>query len=241
MNCEIDMKSFAIGFIVSYLAIGGPGLSSALAADLTAGPPVTATFGWTGGYFGPQAGYGWGKADHRVSGLDETTSNDVHGELLGVYGGYNYQFSNDVVIGIDADIVWSDQRGGPDTLFVCSCAPDQPNKVSADLKWSAAVRSRLGYAVGGFLPYISGGLAIARVHGGYDYINADGDIDDTKTGWTLGAGVDYAFTDNLIFRGEYRYSNFGDVTAQPFLPAFADTHTLHFTSHDLRVGIAYKF
>lgn len=31
-------------------------------------------------------------------------------------------------------------------------------------------------------------------------------------GWTIGAGLDYAFTDNVFGRVEYRYNDFGHGT-----------------------------
>jgi outer membrane immunogenic protein len=229
-------------FVATCTVSMGLGLSSALAADLIEQPPqAVPTFSWDGGYIGTQAGYGFGKADHRLEGLDQTTSNDIHGGLLGIYGGYNYQVSGNVVLGIGADFGLSGQDGGPDTFILCSCRRQRRNSVSADVEWNAAVRGRFGYAVDRFLPYISGGLALARVHGVYDYIYADGAIDDVAAGWTLGAGVDYAFTDNVVFRAEFRYSDFGDVIERPFLPTFGSTQTLHLTSNDLLFGIGYKF
>jgi outer membrane immunogenic protein len=68
-----------------------------------------------------------------------------------------------------------------------------------------------------------------------------GEINDVMTGWTVGAGVDYAFTDNIIFRAEYRYSDFGSTTQQPFLPLFPNEQEIEFKSHDVRLGLAYKF
>lgn len=41
-----------------------------------------------------------------------------------------------------------------------------------------------------------------------------GDADKTFNGWTVGAGVDYAFTDNLFGRAEYRYNDYGDEEIQ---------------------------
>ena len=62
----------------------------------------------------------------------------------------------------------------------------------------------------------------------------------SHSGWTAGAGVEYAFTNNWLARAEYRYTDLGTAT-------FADVTTNsrelgnHVTINDIRVGIAYKF
>ncbi|WP_375649524.1 outer membrane protein [Bartonella sp. OT172YNZD] len=61
--------------------------------------------------------------------------------------------------------------------------------------------------------------------------------DDTKTmlGFTIGGGVDFAMTDNVLLRAEYRYSDFGKKK-------FAnDTREFNYKTNDFRVGVAYKF
>ncbi|MBB4076543.1 outer membrane immunogenic protein [Bartonella fuyuanensis] len=60
---------------------------------------------------------------------------------------------------------------------------------------------------------------------------------DTKTmvGFTVGGGVDFAMTDNILLRAEYRYSDFGKKK-------FADdAHEFEYKTNDFRVGVAYKF
>ena len=51
----------------------------------------------------------------------------------------------------------------------------------------------------------------------------------------MGAGVDYAFTDNVIGRVEYRYYDFGDQEIGDFL----DDVDINFNT--VTVGVAYKF
>ncbi len=51
------------------------------------------------------------------------------------------------------------------------------------------------------------------------------------------AGVEYAFTDNLVGRAEYRYTDFGDFDFA--ISNFTATSDL--TTNDVRLGIAYKF
>jgi outer membrane immunogenic protein len=59
----------------------------------------------------------------------------------------------------------------------------------------------------------------------------------TLTGWTVGGGVDYAATDNLIVRLEYRYTDYGDKNI-----AFGGLSVKNdFKTNEVRLGVAYKF
>ncbi|PIT70815.1 outer membrane protein [Bartonella tribocorum] len=131
-------------------------------------------------------------------------------------------------------------------------------------KWSGATRVRIGFAaVDRIMPYVAGGIAYAQVQGTQSVAGkgkrakveqkAEGvenpgnkqtiDLtggtwaDDTKTmvGFTIGGGVDFAMTDNVLLRAEYRYSDFGKKK-------FAnDTREFNYKTNDFRVGVAYKF
>ncbi|MDQ2634690.1 MAG: porin family protein, partial [Pseudomonadota bacterium] len=157
-----------------------------------------------------------------------TSEFEPDGWLGGIYVGYNYQFTNNVVLGVDADFAWT---GADDS------SPVTPvGSLDTELEWEGAVRARLGYAVERFLPYIAGGVAFGRLSGeGFDGGGTSvGSDDDTSTGWTLGVGLEYAFTDNIIGRAEYRYTDFGDFD-------FIDDISADLTTNDVRLGIAYKF
>ncbi|WP_330168681.1 outer membrane protein [Bartonella grahamii] len=132
-------------------------------------------------------------------------------------------------------------------------------------KWSGATRVRIGFAaVDRIMPYVAGGIAYAQVQGiqsvagkGKRTVEQEtrGDdtppvenkqtvdltggawADETKTmvGFTIGGGVDFAMTDNVLLRAEYRYSDFGKKK-------FAnDTREFNYKTNDFRVGVAYKF
>ncbi|WP_273720104.1 MULTISPECIES: outer membrane protein [unclassified Bartonella] len=119
-------------------------------------------------------------------------------------------------------------------------------------KWSGATRVRIGFATDRIMPYIAGGVAYTQMQGisaievkkdanaGNDAnkVIASGTVhDETKTlvGYTLGAGVDFAMTDNVLLRAEYRYSDYGKKKY------FKDTAELQYRTNDFRVGVAYKF
>ena len=60
------------------------------------------------------------------------------------------------------------------------------------------------------------------------------DADQNLTGWTIGAGAEYAFTNNWIGRVEYRYHDFSDDVLEGFGDVGVETNTL-------TVGVSYKF
>lgn len=224
--------------LLASVALAALSAAPAFAADAIIEEPVLPVgFSWTGAYIGVQGGYAWGNSHMEFPGV--TSDPDPDGFLGGVYVGYNAQLSNGIVLGVDADIAWTGIDGSGPVFAGAVVVPGQ--SIEADVDWSGAVRARVGYAVDRFLPYVAGGVAFAKVnHQGFVAPGVGvGVQDDTYTGWTIGAGVEYAFTDNLIVRGEYRYSDFGSENYAA-IPLFS-AHSLDLDTHDIRIGLSYKF
>jgi len=219
------MKKLLLGLSLSLLA------SSAFAADAIV-EQVAPAFSWTGGYAGIQAGYAWGDGD-----IDQITGpgfidSKPDGFLGGIYAGYNYQMSNNLVVGAELDVV-SANVDGSGQIFTAPGIPFPGIFANEELNWSAAARLRLGYAVDRFLPYIAGGVAFGDIDVSS---NSGTPFGGTHTGWTLGVGLDYAMTDNLLLRAEYRYTDFGSESyGDPF------DSEVKLTTSEVRLGIAYKF
>ncbi|MDI6029424.1 porin family protein [Corticibacterium sp. UT-5YL-CI-8] len=227
---------------------------AAFAADAVVYEPVPAAeivptgFVWTGGYVGLQAGYAWGKGRTWSNVEPVTLDVDPDGFIGGIYAGYNYQASNGLVLGIDADATYTDVKGSetvwdtPDDVAAALAVGDDSATFTQELRWSGAVRGRIGYAMDRFLPYVAGGVALGRIktHGVDNEVGESFDL-GTKThvGWTVGAGAEYAFTDNVIGRAEYRYTDFGkeEYAGNEDI----DSHTTKLRTHDVRLGIAFKF
>lgn len=199
-------------------------------------------FSWTGAYIGLQAGYAWGDSHYIEPQFPSFDAYyDPKGLLGGIYAGYNFQFDNRLVLGIDADVFFASING--DSPYYIDGVPASITSGESRLAWSGAARARFGYAFDRFLPYVAGGVALARYeYDMWDTVNMDGfETSKTRTGWTIGGGGEYAVTDNIILRGEYRYSDFGSERVDTADTVSWYRNDVDLKTHDLRIGVAYKF
>jgi outer membrane immunogenic protein len=196
-------------------------------------------YSWAGAYIGVQAGHRWGRSDYAVTPSSPTLPvfpMDMTGGAVGPYAGYNLQ-SGPLVAGIEADFAKTWLRS-PSVLNTFD-----DSIVKSEIDWTASVRGRLGYAFGNVMPYIAGGVTFAGVNFPYVLFGEEVTRDNQKTriGWTAGAGLEYAFLSNLIFRSEYRYTDLGEEFKVPRVgTSFHPTNT-SVTNHEIRAGVALKF
>ncbi|MDB5596795.1 MAG: outer membrane protein Omp31 precursor, partial [Hyphomicrobiales bacterium] len=190
---------------------------------------------WTGFYVGVHAGYDWtsGKSAYinsQLSAIDVNTKPD--GIVGGAQVGYNYQFSNNVVVGVEADLSGA---GIKDTI-ADRASRTLGNTITAKIDYTATVRARLGYAMGAFLPYLTGGYAMA-----HSKVSAtDGPLSASATlqGWTIGGGAEYALTSNVSLKAEYLHTMFRSHT---FFANQSYASTAKPNSDTVRIGVNYKF
>lgn len=174
------------------------------------------TFTWAGPYIGLHGGYGWADGDF-TGPVGTSGSDNFDGGRMGGFVGYNWQMSQGFVVGIEGDVNydWNDQTyaGG----------------YNAETGFSGSVRGRVGYAMDRALLFAAAGWTATNAS-----IEGPG-IDSSKTmhGWTVGGGVDWAFTDNVFGRLEYRYNDYGDKNIGPI--------NTEFDQHVVNVGIGVKF
>jgi outer membrane immunogenic protein len=150
-------------------------------------PPVAS---WMGPYVGVTGGYGFaGRAKDTTFG----NSMNTDGFVGGGFAGYNYDFGNNFVAGVEGDLGYSGVKGS-----------NAGTEVKSGLDGS--IRARLGYAVmPDVLLYGTAGGAGRKVS------VTEGGVKDTNTalGWTAGVGADVKITQNIFGRAEYRYSDYG--------------------------------
>ncbi|MGX9145969.1 outer membrane protein [Mesorhizobium sp. 128a] len=226
------MKSALLA--VAFAAIA---LTPALAADALVEAPVAAVHDWTGVYLGGVVGYGWGT----THALDDGSPSDgikYDGVLGGIAIGYNKQFGN-IVAGVEADFSASGLKGSGDGGTGWGCGTTDTCTFST--QWLGTARARVGYAVENFLPYVTGGLAIGRVKGELSGF-CPGDEwcgSDTKTGWTAGGGLEWAFNQNWSAKAEYLYTDLG--TGHFGTGNGGDGFEAKFKFNTVRFGVNYHF
>lgn len=210
-----------------------------------------AAFSWEGLYAGAQLGYESsylrytgkkGDKDDINTGLDNTFGKPA-GVSGGLYAGYNIDLGSNIVAGLDGDI-------NLNAVKKETTVEGDENKTNiAKSRFDGAVRARLGYSLGRILPYVAGGLSFADCQSAEGL--TDGELAKGKkpaykvaSGWNLGAGVDYAVSDNLVLRADYRYQDLKNP-AESFLKdnkvVTKDSKDISLRSNNFRVGVAYKF
>lgn len=218
--------------------------SSAMAADLgTKKPspvPVFAAFSWTGFYVGADAGYSFGKANFNVTGVAGAVSNPTpSGFSIGAHAGYRYQLRNNIVLGAEGRIFANVETKNNKQLGAFA------NDGQVENRWGGDARLTLGYAIDRLMPYIAGGVAFADVKGCTTLViggacAANTSFSDTRVGWTIGGGLAYAFTNNLVARIDYAYSDFGKKNYST--PGVGGANTrIKLETHAVRAGLSYKF
>jgi high affinity Mn2+ porin len=214
---------------------------SAVAADVSR-PPITKSqvaapsYRWTGLYAGAHLGYGggsFGAGTNPVLNQGVLLPSTVTGLIAGYQVGYNYQLPNNVVLGLEGDITF--------------LSPVDPKKFdntvpfATTLNYFATARTRIGYAFGDILPYITGGAAFG--HSKVEVFDAGGSVFTTKSadhfGWTVGAGVEVALDRRWSAKLEYNYV---DLSAHTYALDDAAATALRVDPrlHLFKAGLNYK-
>lgn len=239
------MRGLLIGAALTMSLVG-----AAKAADLGRMPvkaPVTATlYNWTGFYVGGNFGYGVGhNSSEPFLGAPPTDRATLapRGVLAGVQGGYNWQV-NSLVVGVEADWQWTDER---DT-YCFSCAVAIGRGVGQEIPWFGTLRGRVGYAAGSVLFYATGGVAYGQIKQIIDccFGAPTAIVNNTKTGWVAGGGIEAALAGNWTAKAEYLYTDFGNVSNVQLIPVAFGGPATQVASGDVRnhvgrVGVNYRF
>ena len=239
--------------LASFLLWGALALT-AVAADLPSKtvepefeePPPIPIFSWNGVYVGVHAGAGFAH-DSGVIRLPTGAGRfglSPGGVVGGAHAGFNHTLRNlgehyELIAGLEADIDGADAARSTSAYN---------NVLSARSDVRGSIRGRVGVAAARVLYFATGGLALANLDTRDRSKPALGagnsvDMDTTVAGYTLGAGVEYAFMNSYALRAEYRTSHYGAVNStlaapSPMLPTLV-THRE--SDNRLQAGISYRF
>jgi outer membrane immunogenic protein len=194
------------------------------------------------------------------------------GRRSGVIGGgqigYNWQV-NQFVLGVEADAVGTGLKGssltGSRTIGAPIFAAPVTQTITVDfgrIEWMASFRGRVGFAVDRALFYVTGGGAVAEFGGSTTtLVNSPGinipagtfvatnGGSTTRWGWTVGGGIEWAFSQNWSVAGEYRHTDFGNRGTNFDIPSglaaapifFTGTSSSRLTVDQATARLNYRF
>jgi outer membrane immunogenic protein len=237
-----SMRHFCASAFVAVLAIAAAAPASA--ADLaprmpTKAPPLIAPpVAWTGCYIGANIGGGWAHKHYTdpvpVPPVD-LGSHTADGVVGGGQIGCDYQ-AGAWVFGVQGMFDGADLQAEHLALgdFYATRIP-----------WFATATARIGYTLQpNLLAYVKGGGAWVRDRETKtDLVTGlvEGTADVTRSGWTVGGGLEYLFWSNWSVFVEYNYMDFGThrtILAVPEAPFPLDIRQ---NMSAVLVGLNYRF
>lgn len=267
------MKTKSIALLTGVLSVGAVGAASAadMAVKARPLPPPVPVFSWTGCYVGVNGGYGWrDQTDFLRPSSDAVSqgfwnpaftagaapnyfSYSTNGGLAGGQVGCNWQTGR-FVLGIEGDLDWADIGGSHTILTNVAGFVPATFTSSHNLNWLGTIRGRAGFAATDtLLLYVTGGAAFGDVRYGLNFAFPN-TLDfhtiastNTETGWTVGAGAEWAFNNNWTLKAEYLYVDLGNRTlisvpsGRAANLATTLTETFENKYNLVRVGLNYKF
>jgi outer membrane immunogenic protein len=223
-------QSFSSRLLATTLlvAVCSPAIAADISGRRNAQPvykPVAAppAFTWTGFYLGVNAGTAWGDFNKGGKFIDPKM-----GFTGGLTAGYNQQFGQ-FVAGLEADYNYSGLGGkGIHPL---------PTIVKGNLTSFGTARARLGMTFDRALVYATGGYAF-----GFSSLNNGlNKSTDTHHGYVIGAGLEYAFTQNISAKAEYLYMPLGAGKAVPAASNLLTGPKTGIDASIVRAGVNYRF
>jgi outer membrane immunogenic protein len=208
---------------------------------------------WSGLYFGGNLGYEWTSVDatdnYAFAGnptASTTGSFAGSGFLGGVQAGYNFQKSS-LVYGLEADLGYLNLSGSSSRTLPVGANSLLSASYSAQSGLYGDVTARGGLAVGRFLFYLKGGLALLDTELSANYngsttsyvgcllgscflpttTNSHSGFKDSGIlwGWTAGVGGEYSLTQSLSAKLEYQHFDFGSGSVSHSGSSTSSGHT----------------
>jgi outer membrane immunogenic protein len=219
-------------------------IACAQAADLPAAPPMAPAapvvyapqiYNWSGIYVGGNIGGGYSNSwwSDPITGAGHDNFNSW-GFLGGAQVGANAQF-NRLVVGLEGDFDWTNiTNNGTDSIG---------DALSTNVQWTSTVTGRIGAAFDRLLVYGKGGLALAEDQSSLTDLGANVATNSfLRTGWTAGAGIEYALDDNWSAKIEYDYLGFGSQTMSFTTPVLGTVSSnAGLNVQEIKAGINFRF
>jgi outer membrane immunogenic protein len=235
--------------LLGALAVGNmvPAMAADLGGSIKDAPAYQEPerrFSWTGLYLGANVGGAWanGDATYSQAGFGGFSGSSEKSSVIGGGQiGYNWQ-AGQLVVGIEADIAGQnlgESLAATNGITIAS--------LESKSRWVGTVRPRVGYATGNALLYITGGLAYGSVK--HNYSETIGGASrsfsesDTRAGWTLGGGIEWALNRNWTIGAEYLHIDLGSTSLSAPAAGVFPASTAKFEDREdvIRAKLNYKF
>ena len=193
-------------------------------------PVYAVPYNWTGFYVGVNGGAGFGHSTWSdVTGATGSSGFNTSGGLIGGTIGYNAQMGQ-AVFGLEGDLDWSNIRGSTTAL------PCTTGNCETRNSWLGTARGRIGYAFDRFMPYVTGGAAFGNIKATPAALAG---VDNSKLGWTLGGGGEFAIAGPWTAKVEYLYVDLGKTNCP--VGNCAVSTDVNFHANVARAGLNYRF
>jgi outer membrane immunogenic protein len=150
------------------------------------------------------------------------------------------------MFGVEGDLDWSALKGSSSTAACAGLGVTTGAACETQSEWLSTARVRAGYAFNRILIFATAGAAIGDFQVALNppatFLSVG-----PQLGWTVGAGIEFAFTDNWTAKVEYLYVDLGTVScpAGTSCPqanaAGVSTASVSLTESLVRAGVNYKF
>jgi outer membrane immunogenic protein len=190
-------------------------------------------YDWTGFYLGAEGGYGWGRMFSKSLDNGSTANPSMNGGAGGPFAGFNYQFANRIVLGIETEASFGNIEGDTD-------CPNKAFSCFGRVDWVGSTRARGGYAFDKLLPYVTFGVAYGQATIGQSPKGSNNESVKARThvGWSPGAGFEFAVTRHFIARVAYAYYHLGN---RRVTDDFDEHLRYRLSVHQIQLGLGIKF
>jgi outer membrane immunogenic protein len=250
------MKKLAFASLGVAALVATPAMAADMARPVYKAPPPAPVyvFSWTGCYFGGNVGGAWVDKDFALNSVStpfgvitpafgpvDLGGHTASSFIGGLQVGCNYQVpGSGFVFGIQGDYDWLKADGSHVDPIIALTT------LQSNAKSLASVTGRVGYAWDRFLGYVKGGGAWERDEYTW-FVTAAPSIalsaSETRSGWTVGVGGEYAFTNWITGFIEYDYYDFGTRTVD--FPVFAAPVSVNLDIKErksvVKVGLNFLF
>lgn len=191
---------------------------------------------WHGVYAGANGGLAWGTLRNQLtiqnnpnsplfyqpvlSGVNATGSQSYQAIRMtgGVQAGYDHTVKKRWILGLEVSYDFTDlEKSSNRRALYTNTSTTHVYSITShsSTKQLATLRPRIGYEIGTYLPYLTAGGALTPLkyqqtftdhQHGFSQSNT---LNKTVFGWTVGGGLAYRPFENISFKAEYLYTNFG--------------------------------